>query len=231
MLEFRYQYRPKAPPDQRWLPLSRAWQDSASHWLVLHDVFHHLPEDTGTLAEELASLGAEYYILHEGTGLSPEFCRTSEEVAPPGLNALITGACGIVGMAKEDCTHGPSQFNLAPIETASVPDESNAIFMAAETSAVSQLAEMLEGDPDPEWKAAYASFSKQGLISSWVRSGFLNAKTRFPDRERIQAAWKKAEEGIRDQAGKMAEYETLSISVPEYDAIFKIEPKQSFTAT
>ena len=231
MLEFRYQFRPKAPPDTRWLPLTRAWQGSACSWLVLHDMYHHLPTDTGTLAEELATLGAEYYIVFEGTGLSPEFCGSGEEVTAPGLNALVSSAAGIVGSAKEDCTHGPDSFRLARLETPPVSEELNPIFMSAEKSAAGQLAELIEGDSDLEWNAALAAFREEGLISSWLRSGYLNAKARFPDRERIQDAWKAAEAVLRNHEKGMAENETLVISLHDYDAIFRTEPVASLSRT
>ncbi len=46
----------------QWEPVGSRWKSTASSGLVAHDLYHHLPGDTGTFAQEVASLGAEWYI-------------------------------------------------------------------------------------------------------------------------------------------------------------------------
>lgn len=45
-----------------WLPVDAPWKSIASAGLVVHDMYHHHPSDTGTFAQEVAALGAEWYI-------------------------------------------------------------------------------------------------------------------------------------------------------------------------
>ena len=44
-----------------WAPVESSWKSAASAGLVAHDIYHHLPTDLGTFAQEVASLGAEWY--------------------------------------------------------------------------------------------------------------------------------------------------------------------------
>lgn len=54
-----------------WAPVGASWKSEASAGLVAHDVYHHLPEDVGTFVQEVASLGAEWYIDIQGVGVKP----------------------------------------------------------------------------------------------------------------------------------------------------------------
>jgi hypothetical protein len=45
-----------------WLPVDSTWKTAASAGLVAHDIYHHFPSDTGSYAQEVAALGAEWYV-------------------------------------------------------------------------------------------------------------------------------------------------------------------------
>jgi hypothetical protein len=45
-----------------WSPVGSTWKTAASSGLVAHDIYHHLPTDTGTFSDEVVALGAEWYI-------------------------------------------------------------------------------------------------------------------------------------------------------------------------
>jgi len=45
-----------------WVLHGRSHTSPDTGWLVAPDVFHHLPDDTGTYAEEVATFGAEAWL-------------------------------------------------------------------------------------------------------------------------------------------------------------------------
>ena len=45
-----------------WACVDASWKSPASPGLVAHDMYHHLPTDVGTFAQEVLALGAEWYI-------------------------------------------------------------------------------------------------------------------------------------------------------------------------
>lgn len=57
-----YRYR-RTDQDRlgEWRPIGSSWKTAASAGLVAHDIYHHLPTDDGTFAQEVAALGAEWY--------------------------------------------------------------------------------------------------------------------------------------------------------------------------
>lgn len=175
---------------QSWEGLSGGLVGEADSWLIAHDLYHHLPGDS-TLADELATVGAEYYVCYEDTGTSD-----GSELPPPGKNALEGAAAGIVGMCFDsDTTH--LSFRLAKARgKLEVPETAAAIFNDSEVSAVAQLREMLEGNDDKPWLRSLERFSRPGVASSWVARGYLNARKRFPDQLRVRENWHEAQRRI-----------------------------------
>ena len=55
----------------QWAPVGSSWKSTASSGLVAHDIYHHLPADVGTFAQEVASLGAEWYVDIQALGSNP----------------------------------------------------------------------------------------------------------------------------------------------------------------
>lgn len=168
-----------------WIPAALGWRSPANSWLLAHDMYHHLPQDSGTVAEELATLGAEYYVCHEPLD-------SGKDDSLSGLQALQQSAAGIVGSAFESDRNGAVDFCLWHAATARVSDAAWGIFTAVAMSAVVQLAEMLEGNDDPEWMAALHSFSMDGVVASWLISGYAAAQIRFPDQRHVRKSWQEA---------------------------------------
>ncbi len=46
-----------------------SWADRGDAWLAAHDVFHHLPDDAGSVAEEMMTFGAELWLEYPSQGL------------------------------------------------------------------------------------------------------------------------------------------------------------------
>jgi len=181
-----------------WLPLGDTWRTIACNWLMAHDLYHHEPDDRGELCEELATLGAEYYVCEEP--LDPPGHRLSDEdsLPPPGMNCLTRSAAGIVGMLWEAGTADPQQFVFEFADCAPLPTtDAERIFEAVERSAICQLEEMLDGISDDEdWAGALREFSRPGLIASWIRKGYRSAAARFPDQARVREGWNAARQQI-----------------------------------
>lgn len=173
-------------PDEYWLPRKRRWQDAGDSWLVAHDLYHHYVEDTGTLEEELASLGAEYYICFE----EPNSLPTYELTAPPGLNAMQRSAASIVGITW-DAGAAPRKFRIEPCPHEPKYPLENPLFIEGELSAAYELT-YLAGEPsnsrDP-WYRAVKSFTAPGTVASWINKGYFDARYRFPNQIRVREAF------------------------------------------
>lgn len=77
-----------------WEPVNSSWRTTASHSMVVHDLLHHQPGDSGSFEEEILSLGAQWYIEDQAADSAPQhitprmrdnYFRIVEDVA---LNAL-----------------------------------------------------------------------------------------------------------------------------------------------
>lgn len=167
-----------------WQPIDSAWRTAASEWLVAHDLFHHQAEDCGTLGQELASLGAEYFICYQGKALLPEFGGPADSVCTPGEVALVNSAAGIVGMVFENCCDMPAGFHLSRPALASsaqslIAPEALAVFAKAAESAASMMEEL---------SPAIAP-GTPGVVLDWVMSGYLWAQETYPDQAAAHAGF------------------------------------------
>lgn len=222
-IELRYANDPLSSL-AKWTPVEDSWRTPAENWVVVHDLYHHTLDDTGSLAEELATLGAEYYICHQ-----PLFQQLPLLVEPnpclpvPGFNAMTCAAAGIVGLKAEDDCEDLDEFLMQTVPAPAMPEFEH-LFEEVERSAVLQLAEMMEGrEKEPDVQRALAAFSQKGVIASWVRRGYLQAKTRFPDHPRIQNAWAAAEAQLLSMASSIQPGGVLLAVRNGYDATFSEE--------
>jgi hypothetical protein len=174
-----------------WQPVGIRWQTPASDALVAHDVYHHLPGDTGTFAEEVATFGAEYYINFEKSQL--------QELAPPGLNALRRGAIAVVANIAEYAKDPAKVFQMPTTRRRRLSTEAEAVFReVAEVAYGEALAalptkESLEdgdfdtvahGKDEPE-------LDERTFVNSFVslmRQGYRQAQRRFPDQLRVRSS-------------------------------------------
>ena len=221
-IELRYANQPLGLA--KWTPLEDSWRTPAENWVVVHDLYHHALNDTGSLAEELATLGAEFYICHQPVFQQlPLVDELNPCLPPPGFNAITCAAAGIVGMKAEDDFEDFDEFLMQAVPTQAVPEHEH-LFAEAERSAVLQFVEMMEGrEKEPAVQQAMTAFSQKGVIASWVRWGYLQAKIRFPDHERIANAWKQAEAQLLSMARRIPPGGVLVAVRDGYDATFSEE--------
>lgn len=182
-----------------WLPLDESWRTAASCWIVAHDLYHHSPDDKGSLAEELASLGAEYYISHEEGGASE--IEPGEVLPPPGHNALTRNAAGIIGLTIESGRNWLEELALKPSGVdLTERTRAESVFRAAAESAIAEMHYLCPDITSPEWSTVKAGFSDPEGIASWIRLGYLNAKRRFPDQQRVRVAFDATCDTVRDMS-------------------------------
>lgn len=154
--------------------------------MVAHDLYHHCAGDTGSLVDELASLGAEHYISFENSQPFPG----GEHSTPPGLSSIQRSAASIVGMAWEALA-SPRKFKLEACRHEPGYPCLNHFFIEAEKSAVYEL-RFLSGEPESSrdpWFSALKKFATPGVIASWVNKGYHDARTRFPDQLAVRACF------------------------------------------
>lgn len=175
----RYRYEVGAG-ENCWSPLTLTWASPADAWLVAHDLVHHLPEDDGTVAHEIASLGAEL------------FC--SKGSLPDGIESLISVAASLPGLCFEACAM-PSAFML-PSAPPSDCDLSG--LEVLERSAVGELEALLSACPEPDWARAIEEFSRPGAVCAWIRYGFSRAQSRFASREAAHKVFRHALYAVKE---------------------------------
>jgi hypothetical protein len=175
-----------------WKPLGSTWQTAASEAVVAHDVYHHMPGDTGTLAEEMATFGAEYYVNYEHSG---------ERRAIPLLEL------GAVAVATEAATTA-RQPDRACVLTSPLrrPLDTNAeeAFSCVAQAAFFQLEAALEVRREDELArgmvSAIPEIRGKTFVASAVnlmRFGYRQARRRFPDQQRVRTAMSNLELVLR----------------------------------
>lgn len=156
-----------------WVSVDARWKTEASAGLVGHDIYHHLPTDTGRFEQEVASLGAEWYIniqsLTDDTPLSPRnIQRFKRNVSDTVANALDS---------KER-----NPFEL--------PARTGPLLSATEMQLFESVAEEAErqlvasADPRTQNLLSFRQRIVENLL--W---GYAGAKTRFPDQARVRRAY------------------------------------------
>jgi hypothetical protein len=174
-----------------WQPIGLRWQTPASDALVAHDVYHHLPGDTGTFAEEVATFGAEYYINFENSHL--------QETAPPGLNALRRGAIAVVANVAEYAKDPAKVFRMPATRQRRLAPEAEAVFREVAEVAYGEALAALSAKETPEESDFEASahaeddveLDERVFVNSFVnlmRHGYRQAHRRFPDQLRVRSA-------------------------------------------
>lgn len=208
-----------------WCPIGDGWRSPCNSWLVAHDQFHHLPGDVGSLCEELATLGAEYYVCHEPLAPSP-WPGDADALPPPGLNSLVRSAAGIVGMAFESEHSGAEEFVIRQTSGPRVPGTTWNIFTCAGTSAAGQLRELVEGTDDPEWLRALESFEAPNVAASWIAAGYSNAQARFSSQADVRAKWEQAVTQLRDLEKSTPHGAILTTTLRESGMCFEVDEAQ-----
>lgn len=185
-----------ARSDGCWKVKGSSWPTLAGPWLIAHDLFHHAPGDTGSLAEELATIGAELYICHEDDGMAalPQDAWVEGTSLHRALIALSSNTVGIVGMPFDEGIADPALYDLATCqESATLSPALEYLLDCCARDAVSGLAEIVGRDED--WASARAAFTVD-RVRALMRLGYHHAQMRFPDRVAVHDAFLTAKKTI-----------------------------------
>lgn len=167
----------------QWQPVGSRWKSTASSGLVAHDLYHHLPSDVGTFVQEVASLGAEWYVdlrPLDGnfTAIRPrQFQSFERNVNDTVLNSLDY--------------REPRPFVLPSRQAERLSPAEMAYFERVARSAL----EVLVASPDPraQDRDEFEERFVQNLL--W---GVAQAKTRFPDQRAVRQASQRLSQGLSD---------------------------------
>ena len=170
-----------------WNPIGAAWRTRASSWVVAHDLYHHLPGDTGTFAEEIATMGAEYYVNHEGSTLT--------EIDPPGQNALIGVAASIVGLVFDLSRDAKRTFELPNLCTERLSADIESVFAIAARSAFDQMRDM--ANDEPGWETVLETYERLEPFVEWMRRGYRDAQHRYPDQMKVRQSMERLYREVR----------------------------------
>lgn len=180
--------------DRQWHPVVQGWRTQTDTWGVNHDLLHHMPGDTGTVGQELATLGAELYIEFEADTPLPDgrLLKDSRDA----LVAVCEGAHGFIGADIHELEKGPEHFMLeAAPAVEGVPFEVLDIFHKGAEGVHKALLEHTHNDEN--WQEALACLAQQEVVVSWMAYGYVRAKERFPDKARLKAGMAQSNETLR----------------------------------
>jgi hypothetical protein len=154
-----------------WASIDSTWKTPASSGLVAHDVYHHLPTDKGTFAQEVAALGAEWYI-----GIQP-FSGNFKEIRADALNSFARNVSDTVLNALDYKERDP--FILPRRTAPGISAEELAYFQELACAAHQEL--LNSADP----RASHAEDFKARFVQNLLW-GLNNARERFPDQRAVR---------------------------------------------
>lgn len=173
------------------------------------------------MMEELATIGAEFYVNFERPGmLETPFDQHHEGSAfAHALTTLSCNASAIVGMPFEEGIAVPEGFILPQDdgETRLSPTLEHLLARCARSAVESLDEHVLDDDA---WAHAKTRFNR-AAVAAVMRMGYLRARNRFPDREAVMHAFDAAMAQITARAGAPAGTEMtvsrqgLTISITE----------------
>lgn len=160
----------------------RNWKPG-DEWLIAHDVYHHVDGDTGSVAEEIMSFGAELwldYVVH----------------GSHAVNASTLGGVLLEPFEAGAVKAQKLQELLPPCpadELGSLLAESGLAFselsrLIAKSCAEGAVEELLAGLPQRNIRAGTLAFKEQlsseetaQRYAQWILLGLLKARIRYPD--------------------------------------------------
>lgn len=196
-----------------WEPLGSTWKSAASAGLVAHDVYHHLPSDTGTFAQEVAALGAEWYI--DVQPLGSKKAKSTSEGALKSFERNVTDTVFNALDSQEDFP-----FMLSNGHTVRTNPLSSTEMQFFDSLADKAL-ELLEKSKDP--RAAARDFFKERFLQHLVW-GFAHASERFPEQETVREAQNKLATSLANLDMREVPYgHELTVTLNGYDAVVAYE--------
>jgi hypothetical protein len=163
-----------------WLPVDSSWKTEASAGLVAHDIYHHFPSDTGSYAQEVAALGAEWYV-----DLQP-LDNSQNSLSKRDLEMFVLGATDNTLNALDAKEKTP--FLLKDYTSSALSNWEMAIFHDVAAKVHSIL--LSSGDPRARVGDGFERRFVQTLLM-----GFEQARARFPDQIAVRAG----RQGLTDE--------------------------------
>ena len=155
-----------------WAPVGASWKTTASAGLVAHDVYHHLPQDVGTFAQEVAALGAEWYI---------DVQRVSDQPV-----ASIEG-WPLSGFERNVMDTVENALDSREAQAFALPLREAQPLSASEMAFFSELAQKVHATLAA--RGSPAGFDPQGFQHQFVQMlawGYRQAQQRFPSQELVR---------------------------------------------
>lgn len=165
-----------------WASIDSTWKTPASSGLVAHDVYHHLPTDKGTFAQEVAALGAEWYI-----NIQP-FSGKFQEIRAEALASFGRNVSDTVLNALDYTEQDP--FTLPERVAPAASAEEMQYFQSVACSARQEL--LASTDPRTQVENFEVRFI-QNLL--W---GLDQARARFPDQRAVRRGSQLLSYGLAD---------------------------------
>lgn len=167
----------------QWAPVDSSWKTAASSALVAHDIYHHLPTDTGSFAQEVASLGAEWYVDRQP--LSGGFTT----VRSRDLEAFERNLLDTVLNALDSKERRPFCLPDVTAEALSKPEMDHFYKLARKAY------DILLASSDNRARDCEAFQSR--LVFNLLQ-GYAASKTRFPDQAAVRAGARALSDSLSD---------------------------------
>ena len=174
--------------EEGWILCGRPNSTPATGWLVAHDVFHHLPGDTGTYAEEVATFGAQT-LFEMPKGEDATF-----------QNTLATSWFSVMALVLENGTRGVDGLFLDNAPTLSMDHPLSGLWRDAYRLAVREVRDVFgQWAEDETWNALMDPKMEDQAVA-WAAYGFEQSKLRWPQIEQARGNFWKIEAMARTGA-------------------------------
>jgi len=187
----------------QWAPVGSSWKTPASSGLVAHDIYHHLPSDTGSFAQEVASLGAEWYVDRQP--LTGGFAA----MRPRDFEAFERNLLDTVLNALDSKERRP--FCLPDVSAAALSKlEMDHFYKLARKAYDILLASTDERARDCE------AFQARLVLN--LLQGYATAKERFPDQAAVRAGARALSDALADlDESEVPQGHELTITLEGYE--------------
>jgi hypothetical protein len=175
---FEWKTQPAGFLDQEesgWVLEGRLHTSPDTGWIVAHDVFHHLPGDTGTYAEEITTFGAEAWLEHAD---DREKLRRS----------LATSWFSVMALTIENGSRGVEGLRLPRQASSALPDSPlMEFFREVYRQALGEAQDTFGAFAEPDTWRRLQEEAEVNKAVGLALEGFRHAQARWPDPAEAQA--------------------------------------------
>lgn len=162
-----------------WSPVDSTWKTTASPEMVVHDLLHHLPDDTGSFLQEVIALGAQWYVTDQPLNQS---CVTISSVIQRNYERNISDLVLNALDSKE-----PNAFHLHPVNEDKLSDVERTFFRQIAEVAVGTILRGIHPGAKMAGEHALSDDFVPGFLAA-VSKGVSKARARFPQQKAIRDA-------------------------------------------